>query len=198
MIRSTLFHARLALPVLLLALVAACATQPMPASVQDTPIDLQRYMGRWYVIARVPYFAERGHVAGSVVYTLRGADGGEDKLDIHYTYRTGFAQEQESLDSVATVQPGTGNRVWTQRFYRVIPAKYRILEVAPDYSWALVDYPGRDLAWILGREPIMSDAVYAQLLGKMRNHGVNEDKLWRIPQTADQIGKLGFDEPGDP
>lgn len=194
MSRSSLFSPRLALPVLLLILLSACATPPMPASVKDTPVDLQRYMGRWYVIAHVPYFAERGHVASSDNYTLN-ADGG---IDVHYVYRTGFSQPQKSIDSVGKVKSGTGNRLWTQRFFHVIPAKYRILEVAPDYSWALVDYPGRDLAWILARAPDMDDAQYQQLLDKLDELGVNSDKLWRVPQSADQVGKLGFDRPDSP
>lgn len=194
MSRSRLLHPRLALPVLLLILLAACATPSMPASVKDTPVDLQRYMGDWYVIANIPYFAERGNVASVDRYTLR--DG--NKIDVHFTYRTGFSQPQKTVDSVAKVEPGTGNRLWSQRFFKVVPAKYRILEVAPDYSWALVDYPGRDLAWILARSPQMDDAQYQQLLEKLRGFGVNSDKLWRVPQVAEQVGQLGFDHPDDP
>lgn len=192
--RSTAGSLRLILMPLLLGMLAACATPSMPASAKDPPVDLQRYMGRWYVIAHVPYFGERGHVASSDTYT-QDPDGG---IKIHYIYRTGFAQPEKSIDSVAKVKPGTGNRLWSQRFFLVIPAKYRILEVAPDYSWALVDYPGRDLAWILARTPDMDEALYEQLLDKLDSHGVNSDKLWRVPQTADQVGKLGFDHPDDP
>lgn len=194
MSRSRLLHPHLALPVLLLTLLAACATPSMPASVKATPVDLQRYMGDWYVIANIPYFAERGNVASVDRYTLRD----DDKIDVHFTYRTGFSQPEKSVDSVAKVEPGTGNRLWSQRFFKVVPAKYRILEVAPDYSWALVDYPGRDLAWILARSPQMDDAQYQQLLEKLRGFGVNSDKLWRVPHTAEQVGQLGFDHPDDP
>lgn len=185
---------RLLLSAAALFMLAACATPSMPASVKDIPIDLQRYMGDWHVIANIPYFAERGNVASIDRYTLRD-DG---KIDVHFTYRTGFSQPEKTIDSVAKVEPGTGNRLWSQRFFKVVPAKYRILEVAPNYSWALVDYPGRDLAWVLARATDMDDAQYQQLLDKLDGHGVNSDKLWRVPQTAEQVGKLGFDHPDDP
>ncbi len=185
---------RLLLPLAGLFLLAACATPPMPAAVKATPIDLQRYMGSWYVIANIPYFAERGNVASIDRYTLRD-DG---RIDVHFSYRTGFSQPEKTIDSVGKVEPGTGNRLWSQRFFHLVPAKYRILEVAPDYSWALVDYPGRELAWILARSPDMDDAQYQLLLEKLRGFDVDSDKLWRVPQKAGQVGKLGFDHPDDP
>lgn len=185
---------RLLLPVAAVVMLAACATPPMPAAVKDTPIDLPRYMGRWYVIANIPYFAERGNVASVDDYTLRD-DG---RIDVQFTFRTGFSQPVKTINSVAKVEPGTDNHLWSQRFFKIVPAKYRILEVAPDYSWALVDYPGRELAWVLARSPDMDDALYQRLLDKLDGFGVNSDKLWRVPQTADQVGKLGFDHPDDP
>ena len=121
-----------------LMMLAACATGSGPVAASSTPVDLPRFMGEWHVIAHVPYFGERGHVASSDTYTLR-PDGG---IDVRYTYRTGFDQPVKTFDSRATVKDGTGNRDWTTWFFRIIPTKFRILEVAPDYSWALIGYPG--------------------------------------------------------
>jgi apolipoprotein D and lipocalin family protein len=176
------------------AVLSACATTAMPSSVAMEPIDLPRFMGRWHVIAHVPYFAERGHVASSDSYTL--GDGGE--ITVRYDYREGFAEPVRTLGSRATVRAGTGNRQWTTWFFRVVPTRYRILEVADDYSWALVDHPGRDLAWILAREPVMGAARYRDLEARLRTHGVNTDKLRRIPQVREQVGRLGFAEPKKP
>jgi apolipoprotein D and lipocalin family protein len=176
------------------ALLSACATAPLPPTVAQTPIDLPRFMGRWHVIAHVPYFAEAGHVASSDTYTLQD-DGG---IAVRYTYREGFGEPVQTFDSRATVREGTGNRQWTTWFYRVVPTKFRILEVAPDYSWALIDYPGRDLAWMFAREPVMPAAQYRELEGRMRTHGVDTDKLRRIPQVPEQVGRLGFADPKKP
>lgn len=169
-------------------LMAACASDPMPHSVSTTPIDLQRYMGAWHVIAHVPYFGERGHVASRDEYTLRP----NGSIGVHYVYQEGFGQPVKDLNSRATVKDGTGNRRWITWFFGVIPTKYRILEVAPDYSWALVDYPGRDLAWVFSRTADMSDAQYADLVAKMALHGVDTHKLVRVPQLAEQEGQPGF------
>lgn len=173
-----------------LTAVSACSSTPMPANIAGAPpIDLPRFMGRWHVIARVPYFAERGHVASVDEYTLQ-PDG---DIGVRYTYRKRFSGPQQSLESRATVKARTGNRQWTTRFFRVIPTRYRILEVAPDYSWALIDYPGRDLAWVFARAPVMGDALYQDLERRLGAYGVNVDKVRRVPQVADQVGKLGFE-----
>lgn len=156
-------------------------------------IDLPRFMGTWYVIAHVPSFTARGHVAARDEYTLR-ADG---RIAVRYLYRTGFREPVKTLEAVATVQPGSGGRDWRVRFFRVVPARQRILEIAPDGSWALLDAPGRELAWVFARRPAMDDATYQDLLRRLRDHGINSEKLWRVPQTPDQVGRLGFDRPGN-
>ncbi len=174
-------------------LLSACATAPMPNATAQ-PVDLERFMGSWHVIAHVPYFAEKGDVASVDEYRLTGPG----KIDVTYHYQKGFAQPRKDVGSRATVKDGTGNRDWTTWFFGVIPTKYRILEVAPDYSWALIGYPGRDLAWVFGREAVMDDALYAQLVEKARGHGVDVTKLKRVPQVAEQVGKPGFAAPDKP
>lgn len=175
--------------------LAACASAgPTPDNVVRSPIDLARYMGTWHVIAHVQFVAERGHVASSNHYTLQ-PDG---DIAVRYSYRTGFAQPQQGTIARATVEHGSGNRDWVVWLYRVLPGRYRILEVAPDYSWALVDHPSRDLAWVLARAPVMDEALYRDLLQRLRGYGVDTDKLWRVPQRPEQVGKLGFAQPKDP
>lgn len=185
----------LALVGLGLLVLAACATGSNPPTATATsPIDLPRFMGRWHVIAHVPYFAERGDVASSDTYTLQ-PDG---KIAVRYTYRAGFDQPVKTFDSRATVKDGSGNRDWTTWFFKIIPTRYRILEVAPDYSWALVGYPGRDLAWVFAREPLMDAVLYADLLQRLRGYGVATGKLKRIPQQRAQVGQPGFAAPKVP
>lgn len=157
-------------------------------------IDLQRFMGRWHVAAHVPWFAERGHVASSDTYAL-AADG---RIEVRYRWREGFGEPEQVHDSVARIEPGTGNRIWKQRLFKVLSSRTRILEVAPDYSWALLDHPDRELAWILTRDPVIDAPTYRELEKKIAAHGVNTDRLRRVPQVAAQVGMLGFAVPSHP
>lgn len=193
------------IPVFLSAVLLSVALPLLPAHAQEAapsattvegiaegPIDLQRFMGRWYVIGRVPNFVERGHVASVNTYTLRD----DDKVSIRYQFREGFAEPEEEIEIRAKVDEDSGNRRWRTWFYRIVPTHTRILEVAPDYSWALIGYPGREMAWIFARTPDMDNATYRQLATRLRDkYDVNTDKLKRVPQHPQQVDKLGFEVP---
>lgn len=184
----------------LIAALSACASSaPLPtpldaATTAPTRVDLDRFMGTWYVTAHIPYFAERGHVTGRYEYSARD----DDKIGVRYLYREGFNQPEQVREARADVKGGSDNREWTLWFVGVVPAKFRVLEVAPDYSWALIDYPERDMGWIFSRQPAMDDALYQQLIRKMRDYGINARQLVREPQLPEQVGKEGFAEPKAP
>jgi apolipoprotein D and lipocalin family protein len=169
----------------------ACADEDpsdMPELTTTAKIDLQRYMGAWYVIANVPYFAERGKVASRDVYKL-DADG---NVNATYAYRKSFDGPEKSTSSFGIVQAGSDNARWVVRFLWFIHADYLILDIAPDYSWVLVGQPNRKLGWVLARNPAMDDVLYTTLLGKFRASGYEPTKFMRVPQFSEQLGKPGF------
>jgi apolipoprotein D and lipocalin family protein len=182
-----------------LSLLSACSfgeSKPTPAPVVSTttnaPIDLQRFMGTWYVIGRVPNPVERGHVASVNEYSLRG----DQKVSISYRFRDGFSMPQQELTVRASVDEKSGNHDWRTWFYKVVPTHTRVLEVAPDYSWAMLGYPGREMAWIFARTPDMDKDLYKELATRLRDdYGVNTDKLKRVPQHPEQVDRLGYEVP---
>lgn len=183
---------RLALLLPLLMLLAACASTggtAMPPLTSTATVDLDRYMGRWWVIANVPYFAERGKVAAADVYALRD-DG---RIDNTYAYRKAFDKPEKTMGGVATVVPGTNNAQWRIAFFGgLVKADLLVMEVAPDYSWALIGHPKRKLAWIFAREQAMDDALYQQLRAKFAAWGYDPQTIQRVPQFPDQPGQPGF------
>jgi apolipoprotein D and lipocalin family protein len=171
-------------------LMAACATRGDASRLDDAPMPpLETLMGEWYVVARVPWFGERGRVASRY---LLAPDGDDDGIRITRSWREGFAEPPQSDTSIAR-REGAGNRVWKLRAYRVLPTRLRLLDVAADGSWMLLDSPGRDHAWILTRAQQVDDDAYLELERRMRGHGVNTDKLRRVPQLPEQEGRLGFE-----
>ncbi|ODS62669.1 MAG: hypothetical protein ABS41_09200 [Arenimonas sp. SCN 70-307] len=186
---------RLATPfalALLLALLAGCASTggtAMPPLRTEASVDLERYMGRWWVIANVPYFAERGKVATADVYALR-EDG---RIANTYVYRKAFDKPEKSMNGVATVVPGTNNAQWRIAFYGgLVKADLLVMEVAPDYSWALIGHPKRKLAWIFAREQTMDEALYQRLRARFADWGYDPETISKVPQLAEQAGQPGF------
>ena len=154
-------------------------------------LAIEPLMGTWYEVARIPNLVERGHMGSRHHYALQ-PDGG---IAAQYRYRTGPTEPCKDINARAAVVDGSGNRQWRMRFYRMLPLTQRILEIAPDGSWMLLDAPGRDLAWIFARHPELSDAEYLQLRQRLQVHGVNTDKVWRVAHRAEDVGARGFDQP---
>lgn len=173
---------------LLLAALGSITLTDLQAAEPAADIDLPRYMGRWYVIANIPYFPERGKVATYDEYSLR-KDG---RIDNIYGFKKTFGKKEKRWNALATVKPGTGNRKWTIKFFGMLNADYEILEVAPDYSWALIGHPKREMGWLMARDPKMGEEQYSALVGKFGNYGYTKTDFKRIPQFAEQVGKPGF------
>jgi len=181
---------------LLLATIAAlstgCASLSKEAAMSRPAIatlDLPRFMGRWWVIANIPYFAERGKVASSDNYSLR-PDG---SIDVVYAYRKSFDETTErTLKARARPLEGSGGAHWKQRFFGVLTVQLQVLEVDPEYRWALIGNPKRSLAWVFSREAQLDPASYAELAERLRPHGYDPSDLLRIPQSPAQVGQTGF------
>lgn len=176
-----------------LLLLAACASTGGPPAMTPltttATVDLPRYMGRWWVIANIPYFAEKGKVATADVYTLRD-DG---RIDNVYAWRKAFDQPERETRAVASVVPGSNNAQWQIAFFGgLVKADLLVLEVAPDYSWALIGHPKRKMGWVFSRSQAMDEALYQQLRGKFAGYGYDTAQFQRVPQFADQVGKPGF------
>lgn len=164
------------------------AMNNLNAAETSSPIDLERYMGRWYVIANIPYFPERGKVASYDEYILR-KDG---RIDNIYGFKKSFDKKEKQWNALATVKPDTGNRKWTIKFFGVLNADYEILEVAEDYSWAIIGHPKKEMGWVFAREQKMDDEQYALLIKKFEGYNYKITDFKRVPQFKEQVGKPGF------
>lgn len=174
-------------------LLGACSSTTsllkLPPLQNAEQVELKRYYGRWYVIANIPYRAEMGKVGTYVEYRPR-SDGDIDDL---YFFRKGnFNAPVERWEGVAWVTDQQSKARWKAQFIWPFRFDYLILETAPDYSWALVGHPGRDLAWVFSRTPELDSQLYNKLLEKLRERGYAPERLRRIPQRPEQMGMSGF------
>ncbi|TVQ36722.1 MAG: lipocalin [Wenzhouxiangella sp.] len=181
---------RIPLVLILLLAVAGCAsTGNAPPLATVDRVDLDRYAGQWYVIANIPYFGERGNVAGRAIYRLRD-DG---RMDDIYLYRKGdFDAPERSLEGIAWVVDEQSNARWKVRFYWPFTFDYYIVDLDADYQWTLVGHPSRKYAWIMAREPRMEDALYQHLLARLDELEFDSSALKKVPQFPEQVGQPGF------
>lgn len=179
---------RLLAPALAALALAACASRPpvAPLPADTPPVDLPRFMGTWHVVANVPYFFENGKVATRDVYRLR-PDG---RIDNDFVFKKRFGEPDRTWRGVSTVVDGSGGREWKVQFVWPISTRLQVLEVAPDYSTALLATPDRKLAWVFSREPVMDDATLSALKVRIARFGVDAGAMRRVPQTPEQQAAL--------
>ena len=126
-------------------------------------VDLSRYMGDWYVIANIPYFAEKNCYDSIESYALR-PDG---KIDNQFTCRKNSfeAPLERKASAVASV-------------------KYVILDLDPNYQWVLVGHPSRSYGWVMSRSKTMDEALYQRILQSAAAQGYDTAKFAKVPQRA--------------
>ena len=90
---------------------------------------------------------------------------------------------QSYIKGKAFVEKNTGNAKLKVQFFWPLRAKYWIIGLATDYSWAVVSHPGRKYLWILSRAPKMDAAVYQQIISQLQAKGFDTGKL----QVTEQI-----------
>ena len=162
----------------------ALAMQGGNAPLRIVPsLDLNRYLGRWHEVARLPNRFQKQCVSDVVAdYALR-PDG---RIDVLNTCRTGDGTTDQARGVARKAGDGSNNAVLQVRFAPAILSflpkvwgDYWVIGLGPEYSWAVVGTPNRQYLWILSRTPTLSDAAYEQALEVARSNGFDVTKVVR-------------------
>lgn len=160
-----------------LGLLWACMTH---AATNDTaPVDLERYLGTWYELARYDHFFERGCVGVTATYSR--LESGNVRVVNECRKETLDGELKRVTGKAWVPDPSQPGKLKVQ-FFWPFRSDYWVLDVAEDYSWALVGSPGRKACWILSRTPAISDPLYDELIEKLEARGYDPKKLIRVSQ----------------
>jgi apolipoprotein D and lipocalin family protein len=173
---------KLLLLLIAMGLFSGCATsQPRKAPLRTVAkVDLPRYMGDWYVIANIPYFAERNNYESIESYALR-PDG---KIANWFRFRKGsFDAPQKRMDFVGRITNPQTNAEWRIHFAPFISAAYLIIELDPGYRWVVVGHPSRRYGWIMARTPTLPEQTYQTILKKIESQGYDPKAFEKVPQV---------------
>lgn len=165
--------------------LAGCRQEDHPPLALARDVDLERFMGDWYVIASIPTRIERE--AYNAVESYRLAEDGT--VETTFTFRKGgFDGEKKQYTPRGFVRPGTNNAVWGMRFVWPVKADYRIAWLAPDYSQVVVARKARDYVWIMAREPSIAAPDFERLVAFIGQQGYDVSKIRQVPQRWDTAG----------
>ncbi|GDX61394.1 MAG: lipocalin family protein [Nitrosospira sp.] len=153
-----------------------------------TALDLQRYNGKWYEIARLPMWFER-HCIGdiSATYTLQP----DQTVDVKNTCRTldGMSSAQGVAVLPDSQYPGRLRvrfaPAWLS-FLSFVWGDYWVIDLATDYSWVLVGAPSRNYLWILSRTQTLDEVTIGRLKDKSRLLGFAVENMIDIQNISNE------------
>ena len=146
-------------------------------------VDLKRYVGTWHEIARYPHRFQEGCAESSATYTL--LENG--KIGVLNQCRKGPDQKLSSAKGKAWVVDKETNAKLKVSFVWPFSGDYWIIDLDPEYRWAMVGEPGRDYLWILSREPQLDMALYQQIVERAKQRGFDTGKLVKTRQVSARL-----------
>ncbi len=176
---------KLPFPLLALTLVGCGATTTeilkLPPLQTVESVNLERYVGSWYEIASYPQSFQEGCTATTANYVAR--DDGE--IDVTNRCRKGSldGEPSESRGRARVVDRETNAKLEVS-FFPLTWGAYWIIDLAPDYSYAVVGHPSRDYLWILSRTPALDADTYSGILARLEAQGYPLDRLVKTLQPG--------------
>ena len=158
--------------------LASCAGNGADMKTVDY-VDIERFMGDWYVIANIPTFLEKG--AHNAVENYSLSDDGT--IATTFTFRDGaFDGKEKEYTPRGFIRDTSTNATWGMRFVWPIKADYRIVYLDDDYSTTIIGRQKRDYVWIMARQPEIPEEEYEVLLDFVESLGYVRSDVKRVPQ----------------
>lgn len=145
-------------------------------------VDVARYMGRWFEIAKYPNSFESGCLNVTADYTLK--DDGTVRV-VNTCRSADGLTETNRIEGFATVADTATNAKLTVYFFFPFGAPYWIIELDENYQYAVVGDPSRSFLWILSRTPVMDPAIYDRILQGLPDKGFDPARVELTPQISE-------------
>jgi apolipoprotein D and lipocalin family protein len=143
-------------------------------------VELKRYQGRWYEVARLPLFWERKCARNVMATCTLRADG---KIEVLHACRKANGQIAKSTGIAVPVHKNGPFSKLKVCFFWPFSGDYWILDLDPQYRWALVGTPNKRHLWLLSRTPALNPRIVEHLIGRAKGDGFDTSRLIFTRQT---------------
>ncbi|MBX2974877.1 MAG: lipocalin family protein [Ignavibacteriaceae bacterium] len=162
-------------------LFIGCSSSKYPPLQTVESVDLKKYVGKWYEIASFPQSFQKGCNCTTAEYFLTD----KDYIRVLNSCNRGSSKGKlDQAEGKAFVIEGSNNSKLKVQFFWPFKGDYWIIELADDYSYAVVGHPGREYLWILSRTPQMEESTYQMLLQRISAKQFDISKLNRTNQDC--------------
>jgi apolipoprotein D and lipocalin family protein len=141
-------------------------------------VDLNKYAGKWYVIACIPtqFDKEWNYTTETYIVNKSG------KIDIETSYFEEGKNVQKTVNSKGFPDKESNNVKWKVQFVWPFKSDYLVEELAPDYSHVVVGHPEKKFLYIMNRTGRMTEETYIEVLTLCGKKGYDLTKLRKVPQ----------------
>ncbi len=178
---KSLFYVFILLPLIL----SGCATKDginMKPLETVNSVNLERYVGQWYEIARYEHRFQKGCVGSKATYSLR--DDGKITV-VNECFDESFSGKLRSAKGKAWVVDNQSNAKLKVSFFWPFAGDYWIIDLGANYEYAVVGHPKRKYLWVLSRTPEMDENLYNEILARLEKQDYDTSKLLKSPQQAE-------------
>ena len=155
-----------------------CSNQTPMATVEQ--VDIERFMGDWYVIANIPTFLEKDAYNPIESYRL-DADG---TVATTFTFNAGALDGEQKIYQPRGFIRDSSNAIWGMQFIWPIKADYRIVYLDKEYQYTVIGRNNRDYVWIMARAPQISEERYIALESFVAELGYDITQLQKAEHSA--------------
>ncbi len=167
-----------------ITLTGGCNSQATSTMQTVEFVDIERFMGDWFVIANVPTFFEKDAFNAIEQYE-KNADG---TISTTFTYRSGAPNgPKKSMGAKGFITDTSSNATWGMQFIWPIKADYRIVYLDKNYTVTMIGRTKRDYLWIMAREPTLPAAKLEELIWLAESLGYDRQSIRMVPQVHENL-----------
>ena len=142
-------------------------------------VDIERFLGDWYVVGVIPTFAEKDAVNAIERYELND----KGNIDITFThYKKSPDGKYKEYHPKGFIFDKKTNAEWRVQFFWPFKFKYLVIDLAEDYRYTVIGVPNRKYVWIMARDTMLSEEDNKLIREKLSDQGYDISKIVDIPQ----------------
>ena len=142
-------------------------------------LEIEKYLGKWYEIARYNHRFEKGLVGVTATYSMR--EDGKIKVVNEGFKKTLKGEKSVSVGKAKIPDSNVPSKLKVS-FFWFFYGDYYVMELDENYQWAVIGSSSDNYLWILSREPKMDEGTYNKLLAGLTKRGYDVSKLIKVEQ----------------
>lgn len=164
--------------IVIMSLIIFQSCRQYPSIRTANKVELDLFMGDWYVVANIPTFIEKGAYNAVESYVRTS----ENVIDTTFSFNKGsFTGEKKQYNPTGFVTDDPSNAEWKMQFLWPFKSEYIIVYVDPDYQYTIIGRKKRDYLWIMARNPTIFPEQLQKLIDIAVAEGYDRSAIMTIP-----------------